>query len=235
MARARRRIASRGDDRRAADRRAANAVGCAAPRRCKVCDRGARARMDGRGLCSAAASARESRHARPRRSPRLQLRARPRRLLGAARSSCRRTARAGPGGGWGLPGACSIPRLGRLGQAHALGNRCRDSDAGLRRTWRRDRAPRHRSRPLAAVSRRSSPGRHRRRSMRAPPPTRSRTRRTRTNASATARSSPGCSWARAVPAASTAPRRERRCCRFASPAGSPIRRDATRSMRAATS
>ena len=162
MARARRRVASRGCDRRAADRRAANAVGRTTSRRCEVCDRSAGARMDGRGLCSAAAGTRESLHPWPRRPARLQLRARPRRFLCTARPPRGQTARAGPRGGRGLPGTCSIPRLRRVGQAHARRNRRRDRDAGLRRTWCRDRAPRHGGRPLAAVSRRASQPRHRR-------------------------------------------------------------------------
>ena len=52
---------------------------------------------------------------------------------------------------------------------------------------------------------------------------RSRARRTPTSAKATAPSSRGCSSARVARTGSTASRRRRRCCRSASPAGSPTR------------
>ena len=167
---------------------------------------------------------------------RLQLRPRARRLLGAARparrSRCSSTTRRSP---------ASIPCVRRFrprsrvprSRDGAPARRRRRRAAGLRRERRLDRAARHRRRPRRSrtSAAASSPGIDivggDDTADAQPNP-----QNPLAASSGTGPSSPACSSARAAPAASTAPRPERRCCRSGSPAGSPTASGRRRRLRA---
>ena len=137
------------------DRRAPNAVGRAAPREREGGHRAGRAQLDCRSLRRAAAGADPARTPRPDRAARLQLCARARRLLGHPRPLRGCLARAQPRGCRRLPGARCLSggALGRRARRRRGICRSRGEAARVRRHRADDRAARHRSRPLAPVSR----------------------------------------------------------------------------------
>ena len=158
LARSRRRAARR-DARPARGRSCVLNTPSVAQRLARVAlrDRGAGALVDGPGLRRAEAGAAEARSTRHDRATRLQLRTRARRLLRSARSARDLAARSDARGRRRLPGAGHIPGVGLRAPAHSERVRCeqrascRRAAAGLRRTRRHDRAPRHRRRRSASL------------------------------------------------------------------------------------